>query len=59
MWSAGVIFLCLLSRRYPLFPHADNDMMALVQVAALLGAGEVRSAASRCGKKLVEFLERP
>ncbi len=39
VWSAGVILLCLLSRRYPVFPSADTDEMALVQIAQLLGGG--------------------
>lgn len=56
VWAAGVILLCLLSRRYPLFPSADNDEMALVQISALLGADEIRSAARTSGRcEITEF----
>lgn len=56
VWAAGVILLCLLSRRYPLFPSADNDEMALVQISALLGADEIKSAARKSGRcEITEF----
>lgn len=57
IWSAGVIFLCLLSRRYPYFPLADHDEMALVHIAGLFGAEEVRKAARESGR--VEVTEFP
>ncbi|CAM9810441.1 unnamed protein product [Ectocarpus sp. 4 AP-2014] len=47
IWSAGVILLCLLSRRYPVFPSADTDEMALVQIAQLLGGSEELVKAAR------------
>lgn len=47
VWSAGVILLCLLSRRYPVFPSADTDEMALVQIAQLLGGSEELVKAAR------------
>lgn len=56
IWSAGVILLCLLSRRYPLFPVADNDEMALLQIAALFGSGELVRAACDSGRcEIAEF----
>lgn len=50
VWSAGVILLCLLSRRYPVFPSADNDEMALVQIASLFGSDEIVCAARKSGR---------
>ncbi|CAN0423288.1 unnamed protein product [Ectocarpus sp. 12 AP-2014] len=47
VWSAGVILLCLLSRRYPVFPFADTDEMALVHIAQLLGGSEELVKAAR------------
>lgn len=57
VWSAGVILLCLLSRRYPVFPSADNDEMALVQIAQVLGgADEIIRAARESGRvHIAEF----
>ena len=57
VWSAGVILLCLLSRRYPVFPCADSDEMALVQIAMLLGgADEIIRAALESGRcRIAEF----
>lgn len=47
VWSAGVILLCLLSRRYPVFPSADTDEMALVQITQLLGSSDELVKAAR------------
>lgn len=57
VWAAGVILLSLLSRRYPVFPSADSDEMALVQIAQLLGgADELVRAAREAGRcHVVEF----
>eukprot|EP00903_Cladosiphon_okamuranus_P012151 g11399.t1 len=57
VWSAGVILLCLLSRRYPVFPCADNDEMALVQIAMLLGGadGIIRAARESGRCHIAEF----
>lgn len=58
VWSAGVILLCLLSRRYPVFPSADTDEMALVQIAQLLpgGSEEIVRAARKSGRcHIAEF----
>lgn len=48
MWSAGVILLCLLSRRYPFF-RAPDDQTALAQIVSLMGSIECTEAASACG----------
>eukprot|EP00752_Nemacystus_decipiens_P008135 g7275.t1 len=57
VWSAGVILLCLLSRRYPVFPCADSDEMALVQIAMLLGGadGIIRAARESGRCHIAEF----
>ena len=44
VWSAGVILLCLLTRRQSLF-DASNDMHALAEICMLLG----KEAVLRCG----------
>lgn len=44
IWSAGVIFLCLLSKRYPFFTSKD-DVNTLVEIASLFGDEEMRKAA--------------
>lgn len=49
IWAAGVIFISLLSRRYPFFTNSD-DMMALAEIACILGLNRVKKAALRMGK---------
>lgn len=51
MWSAGVIFLSLLSGRYPFF-RANDDLTCLSQIISLLGTEEVQKAAEKYGKLL-------
>lgn len=57
MWAAGVILLCLLSRRYPVFPSADTDEMALLQIAQLFGSHDdlVRAARESGRCHIAEF----
>ncbi|XP_047134529.1 cell division cycle 7-related protein kinase isoform X1 [Hydra vulgaris] len=52
MWSAGVIFLCMLSRRYPFFKACD-DMEALSQITALVGTQKMTLFAETIGKDFV------
>lgn len=49
MWSAGVILLCMLSRRYPFF-KAKDDLQALAQMMALFGSKQMERMASEIGK---------
>ncbi|KAK2566029.1 Cell division cycle 7-related protein kinase [Acropora cervicornis] len=49
MWSAGVIFLCILSGRYPFF-KAYDDMMSLAQIMTLCGTDEAAKTAFKLGK---------
>ena len=49
MWSAGVIFLSILSGRYPFF-KANDDMTALAQIISIFGNEEMKAAARTYGK---------
>ncbi|OQR80414.1 cell division cycle 7-related protein kinase-like [Tropilaelaps mercedesae] len=51
VWSAAVIYLSLLSGRYPFF-RAQDDLSALAEVITLLGSDKVEAAAEAIGKKL-------
>ncbi|XP_003747445.1 cell division cycle 7-related protein kinase [Galendromus occidentalis] len=51
IWSAAVIYLSLLSGRYPFF-RAHDDLSALAEVITLLGSVKVEAAAEAIGKKL-------
>ena len=44
VWSAGVILLCLLTKRYPIF-DASDDQYALQEICVLLGPQECGHAA--------------
>jgi len=48
VWSAGVIMLCLVTRRYPLF-EAANDNAALLEIMALLGTAPCAESCARPG----------
>lgn len=52
IWSAGVIFLSLLSGRYPFF-KANDDLTALAQIITLMGSEPVKNAAKIIGKDLI------
>ncbi|XP_072918762.1 cell division cycle 7-related protein kinase isoform X2 [Hemitrygon akajei] len=49
MWSAGVVFLSLLSARYPFF-KASDDLTALAQIMTIRGSKETIQAAKLFGK---------
>ena len=51
IWSAGVIFLSLLSGRYPFF-RANDDLTALAQIVSTFGSESVKDAAKACGKNV-------
>ncbi|XP_049273218.1 cell division cycle 7-related protein kinase isoform X2 [Rhipicephalus sanguineus] len=46
MWSAGVIFLSLLSGRYPFF-RAQDDLTALAEIITVIGSIPVQLAAEK------------
>lgn len=49
MWSAGVILLTLLGRRFPFFNSAD-DVEALIEMASIFGVRRMKYAASLHGQ---------
>ena len=49
MWAAGVIFLSILSGRYPFF-KAQDDMTALMQIMSIFGSDAMVMAAERYGR---------
>lgn len=51
IWSAGTIFLSILSARYPFF-RAQDDMGYLAQIISVLGSQECIRAAASFGKVL-------
>ena len=61
IWSVGVIFLSLLSARYPVFPgpprgagKVNSDAHALAQLEALLGRPTLQRAAQACNKQTIQ-----
>ncbi|KAM6167845.1 cell division cycle 7-related protein kinase isoform 2-T2 [Erethizon dorsatum] len=58
MWSAGVIFLSLLSGRYP-FYKASDDLTALAQIMTIRGSRETIQAAKSFGKSILCSKEVP
>eukprot|EP00079_Xenopus_tropicalis_P024047 XP_012816569.1 PREDICTED: cell division cycle 7-related protein kinase isoform X1 [Xenopus tropicalis] len=58
MWSAGIIFLSLLSGRYHFFNAAD-DMNALAQIMTIRGSKETIQASKCFGKNLLCSKELP
>ncbi|KAM4021622.1 cell division cycle 7-related protein kinase isoform 2-T2 [Anomaloglossus baeobatrachus] len=58
MWSAGIIFLSLLSGRYHFF-NAGDDMNALAQIMTIRGSRETVQAAKQFGKAVLCSKELP
>ena len=61
IWSVGVIYLSLLSARYPVFPgpprgagKVNSDAHALAQLEAMLGRPTLQRAAHACNKQILE-----
>jgi serine/threonine protein kinase len=54
VWSAGVVLLSLLTRRYPFFQTGSDrsDETSLLQIAGLLGASNLRAAAESLHRRL-------
>lgn len=46
VWSAGIIMLCTMARRYPFF-RASCDMTALAELMRLFGAAKINAVARR------------
>ena len=51
VWSAGVVFLSILSQRYPFFKSPD-DLTSLCEIGLLVGTERLHIAAHECGRKL-------
>lgn len=49
MWSAGVILLTLLARRFPFFNSAD-DIDATIEIASIFGTRRMKAAAAMHGQ---------
>lgn len=49
MWSAGVILLTLLGRRFPFFNSAD-DVDAMIEMASIFGTRRMKAAANMHGQ---------
>ncbi|XP_010221197.1 PREDICTED: cell division cycle 7-related protein kinase [Tinamus guttatus] len=58
MWSAGIVFLSLLSGRYP-FYKASDDLTALAQIMTVRGSRETIQAAKTFGKSVLCTQEVP
>lgn len=58
MWSAGIIFLSLLSGRYP-FYKASDDLTALAQIMTIRGSRETIQAAKTFGTQVLLFFFKP
>ncbi|XP_062992513.1 cell division cycle 7-related protein kinase [Elgaria multicarinata webbii] len=58
IWSAGIIFLSLLSGRYP-FYKASDDLTALAQIMTIRGSRESIQAAKTFGKSILSSKEIP
>lgn len=52
VWSAGVLFFGLLTRRYP-FMKPKDDETALAQIISIFGSESLALLAKRIGKKLI------
>ncbi|GIY89423.1 cell division cycle 7-related protein kinase [Caerostris extrusa] len=55
IWSAGVIMLCILSKKYPFF-RADDDLTALAEISFIVGTKELKQAATSISKVLTMSL---
>ena len=59
IWSAGVILLCILSTRYPFF-HSPDDLISLVEIAAIFGTKELKEVGLLLQRKITfPFKEIP
>ena len=48
IWSAGVVFLSILSKKYPFF-KPQNDLHALAEIIEIFGSNVCTQAAQRLG----------
>lgn len=45
IWSAGIILLSILSRKFPIF-NSNDDTEALMEISAIFGKGKMEKAAT-------------
>jgi len=48
VWSAGIIFLCFLTGKFPIF-QSNDDVEALMEIASVLGKKKTERAATLHG----------
>jgi len=58
IWSAGVILLSMLSKRYPFF-HSPDDLTSLCEIAAIFGSKKLQMSAICLGKSVDFPFETP
>jgi serine/threonine protein kinase len=51
VWAAGIVFLSILSTRYPFFKNQDDDLTALGELVTIFGSAEMQKSAIAIGKK--------
>lgn len=59
VWAAGIVFLSILSTRYPFFKNQDDDLAALAELVTIFGSNEMQKAASEVGRKFTSSIEYP
>ena len=52
IWSAGVILLSILTKRYPFF-SANDDLDSLCQISNIIGTEKLKEAAAECKRDIV------
>ena len=56
LWSVGVILLCVVVKRFPLF-HAREDLESLIELAWIVGIKKLNEGLGRMSRK-VEFVDK-
>lgn len=51
VWSAGVILLTIITRRYPFF-IADDDLTNLCEISCIIDYRKIQEAAKKCGREI-------
>lgn len=52
IWSSGVIFLSILSSRFPFFRNQEDDLMALAEISTIFGTKELEEMALTLDRQL-------
>jgi cell division control protein 7 len=59
IWSAGVIFLSILSLRFPFFRNQEDDLHALAEIATIFGTKEISAMATSLSRKVTFSFQYP